>query len=85
MLLAPFFKEGGRLTAHDMHYVLGPDGDTLTVAAETEFAKDRAFGFKNSHLPSWVEEKTEGKISKDDVVSISLDLIRKVACAALLR
>lgn len=85
VLLAPFFKEGGRLTALDMHYVLGPDGDTLTVAAETEFAKDRAFGFNNSHLPSWVEEKTEGKISKDDVVSISLELIRKVARAALLR
>ena len=45
-LIAPFFLEGGRLTAHDLHYVLGADGNTLTPAGETEFARDRAFGYK---------------------------------------
>lgn len=71
VLLAPFFFEGGRLTAHDVHYVKGPD-DTLTPAGETEFARDRAFGYKASHLPTWVREKAGDKT----VVSLSLDLIR---------
>eukprot|EP00441_Pelagodinium_beii_P001905 CAMPEP_0197696254 /NCGR_PEP_ID=MMETSP1338-20131121/116403_1 /TAXON_ID=43686 ORGANISM="Pelagodinium beii, Strain RCC1491" /NCGR_SAMPLE_ID=MMETSP1338 /ASSEMBLY_ACC=CAM_ASM_000754 /LENGTH=111 /DNA_ID=CAMNT_0043279345 /DNA_START=19 /DNA_END=350 /DNA_ORIENTATION=- len=26
IILAPFFKEGGRLTAGDLHYVAGPPG-----------------------------------------------------------
>jgi len=72
VLLAPFFLEGGRLTAHDMHYVKGPD-DTLTLCGQTEFARDRAFGYKASHLPTWVREKAGEKA----VVSLSIDLIRR--------
>ena len=37
-ILCPFFKEGGRFTIDDIHYV--KDGATLIPAAETEFAKD---------------------------------------------
>ena len=77
VLLAPFFLEGKRYTAHDVHYVGAADGSgKLTPAGETEFAKDRAFGYTASHLPTWVEEKTSGSVKAADVCSLSLDLIR---------
>ena len=70
MLLAPFFLEGGRLTAHDTHYVAAADGSgSLTPAAETEFARDRAFGYSSSHLPSWAEETARGELGKGGALS----------------
>ena len=45
-------------------------------AGETEFARDRAFGYAASHLPTWVEEKTAGAVKASDVCSLSLELIR---------
>lgn len=74
-LLAPFFREGGRLTAHDVHFIA--EGETLTPAAETPFARDATFGYRNSDLKAWVEEKTGGEIRADDVVSLSLETIRQ--------
>ena len=75
-VLAPFFHEGGRLTADDTHYLVAPDSH-LTPVGESEFARDRAFGFEASHLPTWVEEKTSGQIAASAVGSLSLDTIRK--------
>ena len=74
-IIYPFFKEGGRLTVENIHYV--KDGDNLIPAAETEFAKDKVFGYHHSYLPNWCEEKTEGKYKAEDVVCISLDDLRK--------
>ena len=74
-LLIPFFLEGGRYTVDNIHYVL--EGDRLVPAAQTGFAKDAAFGFSNSDLPLWVEEKTAGKVTADRVVSVSLGDIRQ--------
>ncbi len=74
-LLVPYFREGGRLTAHDVHYIA--EGDALTPAAETPFARDATFGYRNSDLKVWVEEKTAGAIRAEDVVSISLETIRQ--------
>lgn len=68
ILLIPYFEAGGRLTIGDVHYVR--EDDQLIPAAETPFAKDAAFGFKSSNLRDYVEEKTGGRISRDDVVSI---------------
>ena len=79
VLLAPFFKEGGRLTAYDMHYVASPDG-SIVPASDTEFAKDRAFGFSSSYMPDWVAEKTQGNVSSAAVISLSLDMIRLGSC-----
>ena len=75
LLLAPFFEEGGRLTLNDVHYVI--ENGKATPAAETPFAKDAVFGFSHSHLPSWVEEKTNGKVRAAEVRSISLEAIRQ--------
>ena len=85
-LITPYFEAGGRYTVDDTHYVA--EGDRLVPAAETPFARDAAFGYRHSHLPSWVEEKTAGRVPATEVASISLDLIRRggpVAVAEKLR
>ncbi|WP_054707536.1 four-carbon acid sugar kinase family protein [Bacillus sp. JCM 19041] len=73
-VIMPFFKEGGRLTINNVHYV--QDGERLIPAGETEFAKDRTFGFNASHLGEWIEEKTAGKYTKEHTIYISLDDLR---------
>ncbi|GAB5559295.1 MAG: four-carbon acid sugar kinase family protein [Synoicihabitans sp.] len=73
-LIAPFFAAGGRYTLNDTHYVA--EGNQLVPAAKTPFARDAVFGYSHSHLPTWVEEKTAGRTSAQDVVCLSLDLIR---------
>lgn len=73
-LVLPFFLEGGRYTVDDIHYV--QEGDEFIPAAETPFARDAAFGFSNSNLRKWIEEKSRGKIKADQVVSITLGDIR---------
>ena len=85
-IIAPFFLEGGRLTAYDIHWV--EEGDWLVPAAQTEYAQDPVFGYHHSNLREWVEEKTGGKTKVDSVVSLTLDLIRgkgPSAVAAVLR
>jgi uncharacterized protein YgbK (DUF1537 family) len=73
-LIIPFFLEGGRLTIHDTHYVI--EGDWLTPAAETEYARDTTFGYQNSDLRAWVSEKHQGKIKPQDVATIPLADLR---------
>ncbi len=73
-LIIPYFEAGGRYTLNDIHYV--SEKGLLIPAAETPFARDAAFGYKNSHLPSWVAEKTHNRIPASSVATISLDLIR---------
>lgn len=73
-LIMPFFLEGGRYTVNDIHYV--QEDSQLTPAALTPFARDAAFGFTNSNLKLWVEEKTKGAIKAGDVHSISIKDIR---------
>ena len=71
-IINPFFLEGGRYTIDDIHYV--DEGGWLVPAAETEFARDRAFGYRSSNLCRWVEEKTGGRLSLDEVVSLSINV-----------
>lgn len=73
-IICPFFKEGGRYTIEDVHYVRY--GDELVPAADTEFARDATFGYHFSHIPHYVEEKTKGRYRAEDVVCISLETIR---------
>ena len=73
-LLIPAFFEGGRFTINDVHYVL--EGEQLTPAGQTEFAKDAVFGYHNSHLAHYVEEKTGGNILASEVVSIGIADLR---------
>lgn len=76
-VLMPFFKEGGRFTIGDVHYV--QEGDYLVPAGETEFAKDKTFSYTKSNLAEYVEEKTKGAFKAAAVTCISLDDLRAVA------
>lgn len=75
-IVCPFFKEGGRLTLDDIHYVT--DKGELIPCGHTEFARDRTFGYTSSHLGEWIEEKTAGRFSKGAVTSISLTELRSM-------
>lgn len=73
-LLVPFFKEGGRITFYDRHWV--HQGEEVIPADQTPFAKDPSFGYTSSYLPDWVEEKTNGTVQAEEVRSISLEMLR---------
>ena len=80
-VLMPFFKEGGRFTIGDVHYV--QEGAELTPAGDTEFARDKTFGYTASNMKEYIEEKTQGTYRAADVVSISLDDLRAVHVDAI--
>lgn len=73
-IIFPFFKEGGRFTIDNVHYV--KEGDALTPAGDTEFARDKSFGYKSSHIGEYVEEKTGGTFTKESCTYITLEDIR---------
>jgi uncharacterized protein YgbK (DUF1537 family) len=73
-VIFPFFKEGGRFTVDNIHYV--QYDEYLVPAGETEFAKDRTFGYEHSHLGEWVEEKSNGQFTAENTTYISLQQIR---------
>lgn len=81
-IIMPFFKEGGRLTVDDVHYI--KQADNYLPAGDSEFAKDRMFGFKSSNLRDYIDEKTEGQYPKEEVISISLDELRSLDIDAIL-
>ena len=74
-ILIPFFLEGGRYTIGDTHYV--KEGAYLVPAHETPFAQDAVFGYSCSNLPKWVGQKSQGQVSPDAVVTLTLDDIRR--------
>lgn len=67
LALIPAFFEGNRFTKNDIHY--WKNGDEWTPVGETPYAKDATFGYKNSDLKLWIEEKTKGKTKSSEVVS----------------
>lgn len=73
-IICPFFKEGGRYTLNNIHYV--KEGDFLVPAGLTEFARDKSFSYKSSHLGEYVEEKSHGKYKKEDCIYITLEELR---------
>lgn len=75
-ILCPYFKEGGRFTIGNVHYVRY--GEELVPCGQTEFAKDETFGYQASSLPEYIEEKTKGKYKAQDVVCIALEDLRNL-------
>ncbi len=73
-IINPFFLEGGRYTINNVHYV--DEGGVLVPAAQTEFARDRVFGYSQSNLRNWVAEKTNGRINAKDVATVSIEDLR---------
>ncbi len=75
VLLCPAYIEPGRVTVDSLHWSRTSDG--MIPVSHTEFARDASFGYLNSDLRDWVEEKTGGRISRDDVAAITLTDIRQ--------
>lgn len=73
-IIIPFFPEAGRYTFEDVHYIA--EGEMLIPVGETEFARDKVFGFENSDLKYYIAEKTNEATKPGEVLSISLDMIR---------
>lgn len=75
VLICPAYIEPGRVTVDSLHWARTSDG--MIPVAHSEFAKDASFGYSTSDLRDWVAEKTAGRISRDDVVAITLTDIRQ--------
>lgn len=73
-VLVPAFPDAGRITVGAVHHWV-VDGEATPVG-ETPFAGDPTFGFSSSDLRDWVEEKTQGRIARDDVFALTLPIIR---------
>ncbi|MGO4585452.1 four-carbon acid sugar kinase family protein [Arthrobacter sp. 2RAF6] len=84
VVIVPAFPDAGRITIGGVHYMrgTGDDAGKLTPIAETEFAKDASFGFANSELAKYVEEKSQGRFPTSDVIVLDLNIIRAGAAAA---
>ena len=76
-LLVPAFLPGGRTTRDGVHLFQGQPVHT------TPFARDRLFGYRTSHLPAWVEEKSAGRIPAAAVQQISLAELDRAAAGGL--
>lgn len=84
-MLVPAFPDAGRITVDSVHY-WAVDGEATPVG-ETPFAADATFGYRSSNLRDWVAEQTGGRIPRDDVAALTIDIIRSgaEAVAAFLR
>lgn len=74
VIVCPAYVEPGRLTVDSVHWARTNDG--MIPVSHSEFAKDASFGYRNSDLRDWVEEKTGGRIPRDRVARITLGDIR---------
>jgi uncharacterized protein YgbK (DUF1537 family) len=74
VLLVPAFIEAGRVTAADIHWARSGAG--LVPVGQTEFARDRVFGYAASDLREFIADKSGGAIRSDGIASISLADIR---------
>ncbi len=83
VVIVPAFPDAGRVTIGGVHYTrgTGESAGTLTPVAETEFAKDASFGFANSEMAKYVEEKSHGRFPASDVIVLDLNIIRAGASA----
>lgn len=75
VLICPAYIEPGRVTVQSLHWSRTSDG--MVPVAHTEFAKDASFGYLSSDLRDWVEEKTGGRIAREEVATITLTDIRQ--------
>jgi uncharacterized protein YgbK (DUF1537 family) len=74
VIVCPAYVEPGRVTVNSVHWARTNDG--MIPVAHSEFAKDASFGYRSSDLRDWVEEKTAGRIRRDEVARITLTDIR---------
>ena len=64
ILLCPAMLEAGRFTENDTHYAT-VNGKTVAVG-QTSFADDATFGYDNSNLPAFLEERSGGVLTAEN-------------------
>ncbi len=74
VFVIPAFFEAGRYTYGDTHYLLEEGREKKT--SDSEFARDSVFSYRDSYLPNYIEEKTNGRVHAEDVAGIPLELLR---------
>ena len=74
-ILIPALFGGNRFTVNDIHYVV--DNDQWIPCNQTDYANDKTFGYRSADLKEWIEEKTHGEFKSSDVISISLEELRR--------
>lgn len=74
VVICPAYIEPGRVTVDSLHWSRTDEG--MVPVAHSEFARDASFGYLSSDLRDWVEEKTAGRISREQVATITLTDIR---------
>lgn len=74
VLFCPAMLDAGRYTVDDVHMAVVDS--VHTPVAETEFARDRAFGYTTSNLREFLAERSAGRIRAAEVASLSLADIR---------
>ncbi len=79
----PAFFEGGRYTYEGIHYL--EENDEFIPVSESEFSNDSTFGFNSKHLQDYIEEKSDGEVRSENVVHITLDMIRSSDTHALIK
>lgn len=77
----PAFFEGSRYTYSGVHYL--KENDAFIPVSESEFANDSTFGFKSKHLQDYVEEKSNGEVKAENVIHITLEMLRECNAEAL--
>jgi uncharacterized protein YgbK (DUF1537 family) len=74
VIIVPALLEPGRVTIDSVHWMKTSAG--MIPVSHSEFAKDASFGYFQSDLRDWVQEKTAGRISRDQVATITLTDLR---------
>jgi uncharacterized protein YgbK (DUF1537 family) len=72
ILFMPYLGEAGRVTVEDVHYLVRDD--MAVPVADTEFARDAAFGYAESNLREWLAARLAG--DPRPIESLALALIR---------
>lgn len=75
VILAPAFPDAGRVTIAGTHWIRRDDA--LTPVGDSEFASDATFGYRASNLAEWVEERSDGRVDRYQVVTVDLGTVRR--------
>lgn len=82
-IIHPAFIEGGRYTFRSIHYA--KEGNRYIPCGETQFARDPSFGYNSSNLCDWIIEKTNGRVSTEQITRLTLGALREESLEEITR
>lgn len=74
VVIVPAYPDSGRITLDAVHWTPGEHG--MIPVAQSESARDATFGFTQSDLRRWVQEKSGGRIAAADVATVDIARLR---------